>query len=168
MRVSTLGLGTLLAAACLWMPVALALDAPKAKVVLTINGKIAVKNHDAGVQLDMAMLAKLPQKTFSTYTPWTNTSTEFSGPLLRDVLALAKASGTKIKAVATNDYETSIPLSDAMTYNMILATKMDGQPIPTKTKGPLFIVYPYDSKPELSTSVYYNRSPWQVRTLTIE
>jgi hypothetical protein len=45
---------------------------------------------------------------------------------------------------------------------------MNDQDIPVKTKGPLFIVYPYDSKPELRSTVYYERSAWQLKSMAIE
>ena len=35
-------------------------------------------------------------------------------------------------------------------------------------KGPLFIVYPFDSDPELKQQIYYNRSAWQVARLLVE
>jgi hypothetical protein len=37
-----------------------------------------------------------------------------------------------------------------------------------RDKGPLFIVYPYDSKPELKSQTYYGRSAWQLAKLIIE
>ena len=70
--------------------------------------------------------------------------------------------------MALNDYQSSIPVEDAMKFDMVMATKMNGKPIPVKTKGPLFIVYPFDSKPELRSAVYYERSPWQLKSLTLE
>jgi hypothetical protein len=114
------------------------------------------------------MLEKLPQQTFTTMTPWDKQPIKFTGPLLRDVLAAAKATGTTIKAAALNDYQSSIPLADSQKFDVILAHKMNGEDIPVKTKGPLFIVYPYDSKVELRSSVYYERSAWQLKSLTIE
>jgi hypothetical protein len=45
---------------------------------------------------------------------------------------------------------------------------MNGEPIPVRTKGPLFIVYPFDDKAELRAAVYYERSAWQLKSLTIE
>ena len=36
------------------------------------------------------------------------------------------------------------------------------------TKGPLFIVYPFDRKPELATPTYYDRSAWQLQRLEIK
>ena len=160
----------IVAATALALNVAFAgpLGAPTGKVVLTIAGKIGERNSPQGVQLDMAMIEKLPQHSFTTLTPWEKQPIQFTGPLLRDVLAAVKAQGTVIKAMALNDYQSSIPVEDATKFDMVMAVKMNGQPIPVKTKGPLFIVYPYDAKPELRSAVYYERSPWQVKSLTLE
>ncbi len=155
-------------ALCIGPVFAGALTAPKGKVVLTISGKIGERNSPDGAQFDMAMIEKLPQHSFTTLTPWEKQPIQFTGPLLRDVLDAVKAQGTVIKAMALNDYQSSIPTEDAMKFDMVMATKMNGKPIPIKTKGPLFIVYPFDSKAELRSAVYYERSPWQVKSLTLE
>ena len=147
---------------------AAALQPPAGKVILTIAGNVGDKNTPTAATFDLAMLEKLPQHSFTTMTPWEKQPIKFSGPLLRDVLAAAKATGTTIKAVALNDYQSSIPLDDAQKFDVILAHKMNDAPIPVKTKGPLFIVYPYDTKAELRSSVYYERSAWQLKSLTIE
>ena len=63
---------------------------------------------------------------------------------------------------------TPLSMEDADKFDVILAHQMNGKAIPVKTKGPLFIVYPFDSKPELQTSTYYERSAWQLKSLTIE
>ncbi|WP_293935596.1 molybdopterin-dependent oxidoreductase [Iodobacter sp.] len=151
----------------LFLPAA-ALEPASGKIILTINGKVGEKNTATAAVFDLAMLEKLPQQSFSTKTPWDALPIKFTGPLLRDVLRAAKASGQQIKAVALNDYKTEIPFDDVNQFNMLLAHKMNGQAIPARTKGPLFIVYPYDSKPELQTKPYYERSAWQVKTLSIE
>jgi hypothetical protein len=135
---------------------------------LTLSGKVGEKNAPNAAVFDMEMVEKLPQRTFTTMTPWDKQPIAFTGPLLRDVLAAAKASGTLLKAVALNDYQTSVPFEDAQKFDVILAHKMNGKSIPVKTKGPLFIVYPYDSSPELRSAIYYERSAWQLKSLTIE
>ena len=154
----------------LWLGVhsAQALQPPSGKVVLTLTGKVGEKNTPKGAEFDMAMLEALPQRTLITMTPWDRQRMKFSGPLLRDVLAAAKASGTTLNAIAINDYKTSIPASDAEQFDMVLAHHMNGQPIPPRTKGPLFIVYPFDSKPELQTQAYQDRSAWQLREISID
>lgn len=145
-----------------------ALDKPAGKVILTISGKVGVTNSPQGVQFDLAMLEKLPSRTFTTMTPWDKQPIKFTGPLLRDVLTVAKASGTTLKAVALNDYQTAIPADDAAKHDVIMAIKMNDEYIPVKTKGPLFIVYPYDTKPELKVPAIYERSAWQLKSLTVE
>jgi hypothetical protein len=147
---------------------AMALAPAKGKVILTITGKVSEKNSTQAAEFDLAMLEKLPQQTFTTMTPWDKKPITFTGPLLRDVLAAAKASGTTIKAVALNDYQTSIPLEDSKNFDVIVAHKMNGEIIPVKTKGPLFIVYPFDTKAELRASTYYERSAWQLKSMAIE
>ncbi|MDO8455626.1 MAG: molybdopterin-dependent oxidoreductase [Burkholderiaceae bacterium] len=153
---------------CLLAGSAQALQPATGKVVLTIAGKIAERNSPRGAEFDMAMLEALPQKTFTTSTPWDRLPVKFSGPLLRDVLAAAKAQGTALQAIAVNDYKTTIPVSDTAQFDMVLAHRMNGQPIPPRTKGPLFIVYPYDSLPELQDVVYRNRSAWQLKEIVVE
>jgi hypothetical protein len=161
-------LGTLATVSGLLTCPALALPPPAGKVVLTLSGKVAEKNSPRGVAFDMAMLEALPQKTFTTRTPWDRLPVKFSGPLLRDVLAAAKAQGETLHAIAVNDYKTTIPASDTLQFDMVLAHRMNGQPIPPRTKGPLFIVYPYDSRPELQDPVYRNRSAWQLKEIAVD
>ena len=145
-----------------------ALEAPKSKVVLTVSGTLSKPNHGKDAIFSMEMLEKLPQQTFTTKTPWYPQAVTFTGPLLRDVLAAAGASGKQISARAIDDYKTLIPMSDAQNFKLILARQIDGKNLSIREKGPLFIVYPYDSKPELQAQVYLDRSAWQLKSLTID
>lgn len=147
---------------------AAALPPATGKVILTVSGKVGDKNAGANAEFDLAMLEKLPQHTYTTQTPWDKQPIKFTGPLLRDVLAAAKATGTTLKAAALNDFKTEIPVQDATKYDMLLAHKMNGESIPVRTKGPLFIVYPYDTKPELQSNTYYERSAWQLKSIDVQ
>lgn len=147
---------------------AMALAPPSGKVVLTISGKVVEKNTADAAVFDMAMLEQLPQQTFTTMTPWDKAPIQFTGPLLRDVLQAVKASGKTLKALALNDYQTRIPLEDAYQFDVILAHRMNGARIPVRTKGPLFIVYPYDTNPTLRSTTYYERSAWQLKSMVVE
>ena len=108
------------------------------------------------------------QGSFTTSTPWFEKPVKFTGPLLSDVLAAVKANGTMISAVAINDYKISIPTGDATKFKVIVARQIDDKPIPVREKGPLFVVYPFDSSAELRTSTYYERSIWQLKALDIQ
>lgn len=152
------------AAALLVCAPAWALDAPSGAVVLTVSG-IGVQGV---AKFDMAMLAALPQHSFTTKTPWYPSARKFSGPLLRDVLAAAGAQGTVIEAIAINDYKVSIPRADAQQWNAILARLLDDKPMALREKGPLFLIYPFDSDEQLRNSVFYSRSAWQLKSLLIK
>lgn len=147
---------------------ALALDAPKERPILTVSGKIGVKNAGDVARFDMKMLEALPQHSFTTRTPWFDKPVKFTGPLLSDVLAAVKASGTTLSAVAINDYKISIPIADASQQPVIVARLLDDKPMPVREKGPLFVVYNFDSKAELRSSVFYERSIWQLKALDIQ
>ncbi len=156
--------------AALWLGAcwpAAALDPASGKVVLTLSGKIAEGNAGAQAKFDLAMLEALPQKSFTTMTPWNKQPVKFSGPLLRDLLALVKASGSQITAVALNDYKITIPFEDAQRFDVLVATRMDDQLIPIRTKGPLFVIYPFDSQPQLQSTRYHERSIWQLKALEL-
>ena len=150
------------------LPAAHALDKPAGKVVLTVNGKVSQTNAPGKAEFDMAMLAALPQHSFTTMTPWYKEPRKFTGPLLRDVLAAAGASGKVIKAVALNDYKAELPVDDTQKYGVVLARLMDDKPMPVRDKGPLFIIYPFDTDETLRSERYYNRSAWQLKILEIE
>lgn len=80
---------------------------------------------------------------------------------------LVGAQGTEVVAIALNDYRTTIPLKDFDDFDVILALKRDKQYMPVSDKGPLFVVYPYDSAPELHAQKYYARSIWQLTRLIV-
>jgi hypothetical protein len=79
--------------AVLATPLAHALDAPSGKVVLTITGDIEVRNSPDGAAFDMAMLERLPQRSFSTKTPWYPVARKFTGVPQHDLLAAVGARG---------------------------------------------------------------------------
>jgi hypothetical protein len=143
-------------------------EAPKGAVILTVNGKIGVKNTPDAAVFDAALLDALPQKSFVTKTPWFKEPVKFTGPLLKDVLQALKADGKTVNATALNDYKVAIPMADALKYDVLLARQINGRVITVREKGPVFIIYPFDSFPELRNLTYYSRSIWQVKALNVE
>lgn len=144
------------------------LPKPAGKVLLTISGKIENTNTEGKAMLDIASLEKLGMVSFQTASPWYNGRTTFTGIPMQKLMDYVGAKGSVVTVTALNDYTTVIPLSDFKKYNVILAVKINGKYMRVRDKGPLFIVYPYDSKPELNNQVFYSRSAWQVSKMSIE
>ncbi|MEH0886169.1 molybdopterin-dependent oxidoreductase [Enterobacter sp. UNJFSC 003] len=141
---------------------------PVGKILLTMSGNIENTNEDGKAVFDIASLEKLGVVSFQTTSPWYNGRTTFTGVPMQKLMDYVGAKGTIVKVTALNDYTTIIPLSDFKKYNVILALKINGQYMRIRDKGPSFIVYPYDSLPELNTQIYYARSAWQVSKMSIE
>ena len=147
---------------------ALALDAPRGPVELTLVGKLRTPNQGKSAVFDMAMLDKLPQHSIATETPWHTGTHKFTGPLVRDVLAAAGVQGTLLRAVALNDYRVDIPADDVQKFDVVLASKLDDKPMRLRDKGPLFIMYPFHTRPELRDAIYYSRCIWQLKTIEVQ
>lgn len=145
-----------------------ALDKAAGHPIVTITGLISEKNAGSDAQFDAAMLDRLPQVKMTVETPWYKGPQTFEGPLFRDVIKAAGAKGTKLYVVALNDYAAEIPLADLDKYDVILARKVNGQVLNVRDKGPLFVMYPFDKKPELRTKEILSRCVWQVNRIRVE
>ncbi len=144
------------------------LASPGGKPILSIEGNIAVVNAAGKAVFDRQMLEDMDMVSIITSTPWFDNPVTFEGVALRDLMTKVDASGETVVAIALNDYRTTIPLADFYERGAILAIKRDGDYMPVSDKGPLFIVYPYDSDPALHSQKYYGRSVWQLSRLIVE
>ena len=136
-------------------------------VVLTLRGKIKRTNQVDSAAFDMAMLEAPAQHSFVTRTPWFKEPRKFTGPLLRDVLSAAGAYGSTLRLSALNDYRIDVPADDARRFEVTLARLIDDRPITVREKGPLFMIYPFDSDAALRNPLYYSRSVWQLKTIAV-
>jgi hypothetical protein len=142
------------------------LSPPAGDVVLTVSGAIGASNAGDLAEFDLAMLEALPKHEVRTTTPWTDGVTTFEGFALKDLLAAVGATGTELSAIALNDYATTIPVSDG-DLGVIVAYKVNGDYISVREKGPLWVIYPFDERPELKTEINYGRSIWQMTKIEV-
>ena len=112
--------------------------------------------------LSFENLHGLVQYDLTTSTPWYDNETTFRGPLMRDVLALANFNSDTILATAVNDYRVEIPMQDVLEHDVVLAHTINAQRLTIRTRGPLFVIYPFDQVAGLRLSTYYSRCIWQL------
>lgn len=141
---------------------------PSGDPILVVSGKITATNVDGTAQFDRAMLEALGTVSIETRTPWRDGVSRFEGVRLDTLMETVGASGETVTAVALNDYVTIIPISDFERFGTIIALKRDGEYMTVREHGPLFIIYPYDSDPELQNQTYFSRSAWQLARLVVE
>ena len=124
-------------------------------------------NKDNTAQFDRPMLESLGMVAVETTTPWHEGKVKFEGVPVDKLMKQVGATGDRVVVTALNDYTTEIPMEDFAKYKVILAIKRNGEYMPVRDKGPLFIIYPYDSDPELKSQTYYARSAWQVAKIDV-
>ncbi|AMY68351.1 hypothetical protein AKL17_1094 [Frigidibacter mobilis] len=123
---------------------------------------LTIASKAGEVVLSRADLEALPQHSFVTTTIWTAEALTFSGPSLQAVLAAAGIVTGKVELIAINDYRVVINVTELGAEAPILATRLNGQPFSRRQKGPLWLVYPYDSDPAFQNEIVYARSIWQI------
>ncbi len=140
---------------------------PAGSVVLTVTGHIGQQEDDGGATFDMEMLRAMPQTVIVTSTIWTDGTQEFRGVSLQDFLAAIDARGDTVRISAINDYSVEIPLSEVAEGAPVIAYKMNGAPMAVRDKGPLWLIYPYDSDASYRSEVIFARSIWQIDRMEV-
>lgn len=146
-----------------------ALEKPSGGIILTVDGKITITNGpDGQAVFDRAMIEAMDVGEIITETPWTDGAVRFEGVRVRDLLAAVGAEGSTVHAIAINDYAVEIPIADFNDYDVILAYRANGKTMRIRDKGPLWVIYPWNEKPELRDEVHHTRSIWQLKRMTVK
>ncbi|APG47373.1 molybdopterin-dependent oxidoreductase [Phaeobacter porticola] len=147
-----------------------ALAAQSDEAVLTVA--VTSPGDDGALRHEFSIedLRTLPVAQFDTRTIWTSGEQEFTGVSLAALLAhvgVTDAQNGIVVARAINDYAVEIPVADAISGGPMVAYERNGSSMSVRDKGPLWIVYPYDSDPTYRTEAVYSRSIWQLEEITV-
>jgi hypothetical protein len=167
---------TLLVAAFMMLQFALAgavsaactLPQPQGEIVLTVEGQIQNCNSGLEMRFDMALLESLPKSKIDTQNPWEKGVVSYEGVLLRDLLDYLDANGNVLSIIALNDFRADISTADTRSIDIVLAYKRNGEYMPVRDKGPLFVVFPFTDNPSLAVESRFAQSVWQVTRITVK
>lgn len=143
------------------------LQSPTGPVVLTVRGDINAFNTEDSAEFDLRMLQNIGVAEIETSTVWTEGVNQFEGVELYDLMLFLGVQTGTILASAIDYYEVEIPVSDAIPNGPIVAYRMNGEEMSIRDKGPLWIMYPFDTRSEYATTEYFGRSIWQLIDLTV-
>ncbi len=120
-------------------------------------------NSQAEIGLSLEALDAFPQVTVLTENEFVDGMTAFSGPLARVVLKQTNdLAAETVKLVAANEYQIEVPVEDFRKYDVILATRQNGELFSPRDKGPIWLIYPMSDHKELRDSTYNARLIWQL------
>lgn len=132
--------------------------------VLELAGQIAPPSPRS---LSLAEIEAFGATGLVTHTPWTTGPQHFAGVTVERLLTVIDARGATLRATALNDYMVSMPVAEVVADGGFLATRIGGAPMPVRTRGPLWIVFPWSARPQLENAVTRQRSIWQIRRIEI-
>ncbi len=138
---------------------------PKGEVILSATGQISQTNVDGAANFDLEMLKAMEPVSITTSTIWTGGVHTFTGVPLKRLVDTLGITARTLRMTAINDYMVEVPVADAVEGGPILAYAMDGAAMTVRDKGPLWLIYPFDSEPSYQTEVYYSRSIWQLNRI---
>lgn len=97
-----------------------------------------------GTQYDLYTkhLFELSKQEFDATTPWISEKHLFRGVTLYDLIKkYSKTQPRALRLTALNGYVIEMPKKEWTDYHVLMATQVDGEPIPIRDKGPITIVY---------------------------
>ncbi|MEN8838615.1 MAG: oxidoreductase [Celeribacter marinus] len=149
---------------------AVAEDSPEqaASAILTVYGDFDADGVEDMRAFDLASLDAMTQGAFETTTIWTEGVQLFSGVYVNTIMEELGLTEGELFVSAINDYVVSMPVSEMRPDEALLATRRNGEEMSIRDKGPIWVVYPYDSDDDLRSEVVYSRSVWQVKQLRVE
>jgi hypothetical protein len=112
-------------------------------------------------------LSAMPQIEHKTSTIWTEGELTFSGPALRALLDSVQAGNGDLEMTAVNNYKVRVPRSVVEADVPIIAMRIDGKPFSVREKGPLWIIFPYDSHERFNSETVYSYSIWQLSSIRV-
>lgn len=122
-------------------------------------------------QVTLSELKSLPGAEFETSTIWTEGVQSFRGVWLSDLLThldiAPNEQGTLLDFSALNEYLIEIPLNEIVPGGPLVAYEWNGKPMSPRDKGPLWVVFPYDSDEKFQTETVYAQSIWQLDRIEV-
>lgn len=130
---------------------------------------LTVTTADRTETFTLEEILAMAQTTVVTKNDYVDEVTTFQGPSLRSVLEnMDVAQDATLTMVALNDFSSEVPAADAFAYNVILAVLLNGETMPIRDKGPIWVIYPMDDNPELQDEIYNNRLVWQLKSISVD
>ena len=141
-----------------------ALPAFAQQTLLRVSGDIAA---NAPATFSDADLSALPLNEFQTGTIWTDSVQTFAGPTLQALLDAVEAGPGDLELVAANNYKVLLPRDEIEETVPIIANRINGDAFGIRDKGPLWVVFPFDSDPRYQNEEVYAFSIWQLTEIRV-
>lgn len=136
-------------------------------VILTVTGLDTAHYPGGEVSLDLARLQAIGTEQIATASIWTTGVHVYTGVMLRRLAEFLQIDAQHLRLHALNDYSIDFPITEATEAAPMLAFQVDGNLMTVRDKGPIWLVYPYDSDASFRTDQTFARSVWQLDRIAV-
>ncbi len=129
---------------------------------------------DRAHAFEFEAVAALPAVSIRPTLEYDSKPHVLSGPLLFDVVKAAgghRSDTTKLLLRAVDGYAVTISMSDVRKYRFIVATHLDGRPMPLGGLGPLWALYDADRFSDMAAKPVNQRfalCPWALYHIDVQ
>ena len=142
-------------------------ETPVGPVILTVVGLDRERFPGGEVLFDVDMLRALGEVEMTTSSIWTDGPHVYTGISLKTLAAALEIENDLLKLHALNDYAIEFPASEAYDEGPILAYLTDGAQMSVRDKGPIWLIYPFDTNIKYRTDIAFSRSIWQLDRIEV-
>lgn len=115
------------------------------------------------------MLETLPMTEYTVMDPYALQQVVYRGVLVRDLVArYGRPDTAAIHLRAIDDFKAEITRDEWTRWDVLLATRKDGQLMSIDNSGPARIVFPYDTAPDIDHTVYADKWIWQINAISFD
>jgi len=111
-------------------------------------------------------LEKLPLTEYSVFNPYRKERKTYKGVLMKDMVnAFGEPGVTKISIIAVDGYHSEFVEDEWLKWDILFAIKSDGKLMGPDVNGPVKVVMPYDTSPEMDRILYEPKWIWAIKTI---
>lgn len=138
-------------------------DDPAAKIIEIAGATTSPKT------LSRADLAELGSTRFTTALPWNDETARIEGPSITELLRSVDPDGTstRIEIEALDGFVITADIEQLVADGAILVIREDGAFLPVSRKGPAFLMFPFDDRPELKDQARFGQCIWQISRIAL-
>ena len=122
------------------------------------------------VELELEQLDAMVQSELQTSTTLQPQIGHWQGVLGRDLLAHLGVEEGLVRPMTMrswDDYRIDMTTEDFYLWDVLIATRLNGQPLEAEDLGPLRVIYPRDQHRELQDSRFDHRWVWLLRSIEV-
>lgn len=145
------------------------IPAPTGEVILTVTGKIGIKNDGDALRLDMETLEKFGVVEYPLNDPWLKEKMTYQGVLMSDFLKMIQADSSAeiVHIVALDNYEIDLAVQELNKWPVLLATRANGKYMDVSENGPTRIIFPFDQFSEIDPKIYRDLMIWNIASMEV-